>query len=559
MYNQAMILRNPACSSVRLGCAIAVPLLAIATMTGCTEDRVAGGNSSGTSNTIVGRLVDSAGHAARGVHVVARSLQWRPEDSGASSDFVRHAISDSSGNFEFDSLPPDAWVLEATSNSAGHLFGPTISGNSGGDADVGTGVLGDMGPLHGRIRGDSLAGVSGQIRLPGTAHGAKFDAQGRFRIESVPPGTGRLVGEATANGLSWRVLGSVALAPAGRRDSILLDATADFQEDYSTWKSSKKAIIDLASAANYLSSDQYQVPILVRLDASILPEWDLDGSSIRFSSESGQHLPYEIEEWNPVSHSAKIWVRMDTLNENSSKHSLNMHWGKIGAPGRSNASAVFDSSSGWIGAWHFAESRPWQNSTQRSPTFQRGIEAAASIPTHDGIRLTRNSSLVLNDPALAVTAGVTVIAFVKIDSVLLDHAFLVRQGAEDSSSFDWALSLRDSSGNLGASFATRLQPWSPAPPKTTGPLPRSSWTFLGGVFDTASRRARLELPDGVSRWTIPYDTFHQRNPKPALVVGPGLVGTIDEIRLMRRPMHPDFVRAQWISWNPTSEMLRWQE
>lgn len=558
MYNRTMTCRQAEATAIRPSW-FGTLLLALYILSACADNRVAGGNSSGTSNTITGRLVDSLGHGVKGVHVVARSLQWRSEDSGAPSDLVRHAVSDSSGLFAFDSMPPDAWILEASASGAGYLFAPAVSGASHRDADVGTGVLGRMAPLFGRLRGDALHGVAGRIRISGTTHVAVFDAAGRFRIDAVPPGVARLVGSADAGGISFGMDATLPIPRSGSRDTVVLEAIGDEDEDYSGWRCVKRATIDLASESVYLSSDQHGVPILVRLDGSILPEWDLDGSSIRFSSEHGRHLPFEIEEWNPVLRNARIWVRMDTLNGGSSKHSLYMHWGKEDAPNRSNGAAVFDSTAGWQGVWHFAEARPWRNSTGRIPTFARGSEAGASFPGCDGIGVDPESRLVLSDPALATSAGVAAFAFVRIDSASMERSFLFRQGAEDSTSFDWALSLRDSSGVLLASFATRLQPWSPAPPKTTGAVPRSTWTLVGGIFDTAARRARLELPDDQNRWTIPYDTFHVRNSSPVLVVGGGIVGTIDEIRLLRVPVHPDFVRAQWLSWKPSSEMLRWQE
>jgi len=524
----------------------------------CADQRVAGGNSSGTSNTVSGRVVDGSGKGVVGVHVVARPLRWSPEDDGGRNGAVRHAVTDSAGRFALRDLPPDVWVLEASSEGKGHPFAPVASGAGVSDADVGTGALGASAPLVGRLRVANASDfVGGTVRISGTSHVAAIDRSGRFRIESVPPGTGRLVAQARSAGDDARAEATMPIYADGSRDSLLLDATSGGEEDYSKWEDSRTCMIDLASPASYLSSDQYEVPILVRLDETILPRWDLDGASIRFSSERGVHLPFEIEEWNPVLRRARVWVRIDTLNEGSAKHHFKLHWGREGAPGRSDGAAVFDSSRGWLGAWHFADGAVWRNATGRIPTFTRA--AGAGVPSVGGgaVLLDSATRLVLADPALATIGGVTAMAFARVDSVLVDRAFLARQGAEDSGSFDWALSMRDSSGGLSASFATRLQPWSPAPPKTTGPIPRSAWTLVGGVFDTAARRSRLELPDGINRWTTPYDTLRSRNPSPKLVVGGGMVARIDEIRLMSRPVHPDFVRAQWLSWDPSSEMLRW--
>lgn len=558
-YNHAMTcLRSSWFESLGHRVAAMALVIALVALCSCADNRVAGGNSSGTSNTIVGRLVDSAGRGAEGVHVVARPLRWKSEEDGTRDGLLGHAVTDSTGRFAFPDLPPDVWVLEAGGSTTGYLFAPAVSGASASRTDVGTGVLGSLAPLVGRMRVPDFAGFSGgSIRLSGTTHVAAIDHSGRFRIESVPPGVGRLDGALRSAAGTWRAETTLTIGDQGQRETIHLEGTSGAAEDYSTWGGTRKCLIDLSSPSSYLSSDQHDVPILVRLDGSILPIWDLSGSSIRFSSERGRHLPYEIEEWNPVLRRARIWVRIDTLNERSAEHHFSLHWGKEGVPGRSDGAAVFDSSRGWLGAWHFVEGRTWQNATGRIPTFTRAPGAKGASISGEGILFDSAVRLVLDDPALATIGGVTALAFVRIDSILVDRVFLLRQGAEDSTSFDWALSLRDSSGSLSASFSTRLQPWSPTPPKTTGPIPRSTWTFVGGVFDTSARRSRLELPDGLNRWTTPYDTLRVRNPSPRLEVGGGMVARIDEIRLMGGPMHPDFIRAQWLSWDASSGMLRW--
>lgn len=534
-------------------------LCAFLCVASCADERVAGGNSSGTSNTITGRLVDSAGRGADGIRVVARSLRWSLDDSAVAKDVVRYAVTDSAGRFVFDSLPPDAWVVEALEGDCGHLFAPTVSGRAARAVDLGSGVLGWNAPLAGRVHGDSLGVVeSGVVHVAGTSHVAHLDASGRFRIDGIPPGVGFLGVAAVSGGLAFQAESTVAITRSRSRDSVLLRASTGADEDYSTWNGLKTAVVDLASASSYLGSAQADVPLLVRIDGTILPEWDMDGASLRFSSGAGRHLSYEIESWNPSTRQALVWVRFDSLFKGSTRQILNMHWGKPGAPGRSSGAAVFPAALGWLGAWHFNGGRPWWNSTERGSTFAReGTHLSSSLD--GGLDLDSASRLTLSDAILATTAGVTVSVFIRVDSVLASRAFLFRQGAADSTSFDWAMSLRDTADTLKASFATRRQSGTPAPAKTTATIPRSTWILLGGVFDTASQRVRLELPDDTNRSALAYDTMRVRCPSPKLVVGGGIVGTIDEIRLMYGPVHPDFIRAQWLSWNASSGMIRWQE
>ena len=522
----------------------------------CADERVAGGNSSGTSNTIAGRLLDSTGHGVEGMHVVARRLRWTSDVPGAPGNPVRYALSDSLGRFAFEDLPPDAWVVEANDGIRGRLFGSATSGTNLDPVDLGTRIVGRNQTLTGRVRIDSLGPDSGTVRIAGTPHLARLDATGAFRFHDVPPGTALVVVEVASGNRILRAESTVTFD--GRTDSLVVRATDAESEDYEMWKGRKTATIDLASPESYLSSTQQNVPILVRLDATILPEWDATGSSLRFSNAAGAPLAYEIEAWNPSTREALVWVRMDSLHKGSSRKGLNLHWGRPGAPSRSNGSEVFEPSRGWLGAWHFSGSDPWRNSSGRAATFPASGARISRSPS-GGVLLDSALRMVFQDAALSRTTGVSIFALVRIDSVLLPRASIFRLGAVDSSTFDWAMSVRDSSSILKASFATRLQPSSPTPPGTTAPIPRSEWILLGGIFDTTTQRVRLELPDDTNRFAVANDTMHVRNLSPALVVGGGVVGAVDELRLVRFPMHPDFLRAQWLSWNASSRMLRWQE
>lgn len=521
----------------------------------CADERVAGGNSSGTSNTLAGRLVDSSGAGVEGMHVVARRLGWSSDPDRSASNQVRYALSDSTGRFSFEDLPPDAWVVEANDGRWGHLFGSAISGTTSTPLDLGSRIVGRNQALRGRIRIDSLSRAdSGQVRISGTPHVTRLDSTGAFRFDRIPPGTAHLVVEVFEGA---RVLRAESTATIdGSTDSVVLLATSGESEDYSTWKGARTAIVDLASPESYLSSTQDHVPILVRLDATILPEWDAQGASIRFSNAAGNPLPYEIESWNPSTKEALAWVLMDTLPKGSQRQRLRLHWGKPGAPSRSHGASVFEPRRGWLGSWHFSGNDPWRNSSGRPANFD-DPQAMVSRSLGGGLVLDSARRLVFPDPALTTVTGLSILAMVKLDAVAVPRATLFRLGAADSSSFDWAMSVYDSSNILKASFATRLQSGSPTPPATTAPIPRSTWTLLGGVFDITTQRVRLELPDDSSRTALARDTMRVRNPAPALVVGGGIGGVVDELRFLRFPMHPDFLRAQWLSWNPSSRMLRW--
>jgi hypothetical protein len=96
-------------------------------------------------------------------------------------------------------------------------------------------------------------------------------------------------------------------------------------------------------------------PLLVRLDSS---NFDFsraqgNGADIRFSKSDGNHLPYEIERWDP---SAEIWVLMDTVRGDDSTQYIKMHWGNAGAADCSDGASVFKTTEGFAAVWHMNES-----------------------------------------------------------------------------------------------------------------------------------------------------------------------------------------------------------
>lgn len=114
-------------------------------------------------------------------------------------------------------------------------------------------------------------------------------------------------------------------------------------------------------------------PLLVRLtpenSGSLFSQAAADGSDIRFSTTSKALAPYEIEYWNASTRQAAIWVLVDTVHGNGTTN-LRMHWGRPGIASASNGPAVFETSNGYVGAWHLgnpAGSGPRPSSVAGAP------------------------------------------------------------------------------------------------------------------------------------------------------------------------------------------------
>ncbi len=140
--------------------------------------------------------------------------------------------------------------------------------------------------------------------------------------------------------------------------AALAPAKATAESPYSSWRhSGALAILTTPDGANLPESATVeQFPLLVRLQSDwfdfsqAMPH----GEDVRFSSQSGESLAFEIEDWDAAKGTATIWVRVPRITGNSVQ-ALRMHWGKPYATAESNAKAVFNESNGFLSVWHMGD------------------------------------------------------------------------------------------------------------------------------------------------------------------------------------------------------------
>ena len=124
---------------------------------------------------------------------------------------------------------------------------------------------------------------------------------------------------------------------------------------YAGWSHSGSLFIlttpDGANLPASVSEDGF--PLLVRLNNDFFDfkQAKANGEDIRFTSGGGAPLTFQIEEWNPTSGYANIWVRIPTIKGNA-RQEIKMHWGKTDANSESNGAAVFNESNGYLSVWH---------------------------------------------------------------------------------------------------------------------------------------------------------------------------------------------------------------
>lgn len=541
-------------SNTRPWSCVAIALMGV--LGGCTDDRMAGGNSSETPNTIAGRVVDSTGRSSVGDTVEIRPADWISDDIPAQGvDRAWRTTTDSLGRYRFQGVPSGSYVVRARNHSAGFLSAAVSVGRGRPEVDLGVDTVNPFQDVVGRVVADSSwIGDSAKVHVCGTDQSAVLDKSGAFRLEAVPAGQVRLLAILGRNASAARAKDEFRLPREGLIAPRLLAPTRFEDEDYSKWPRLRKARIVFSGRGWYLGSDQGLAPIRVRLDESILPgEWEATGASLRFGDSSGNNLPYEIESWDPVARRAEVWVRLDTANKGSEAHYLWLHWGRADAPARSDGSRVFDPAQGWVGVWHLSGGDPWKNSTGNGLRLVATSVQRANGAISGGLILSPFSRLLVEGDALQGWQETSISLWARIDSAR-DGANLARMGLlTDSDSSDWILGLSRRADSLRASFRTVSQIRSKASGLSAS-VAVGRWTSLGGVFSVTTPRLRLVVDDEAQNatWT---DSFPAR--RRALVLGGGFSGGVDEIRLRRVASHPEAIRMQWGADRDDSPVLEW--
>lgn len=104
------------------------------------------------------------------------------------------------------------------------------------------------------------------------------------------------------------------------------------------------------------SASEAGFPVLVRLYKDSFPfsQAKPNGDDIRFSSDDGASLAYQIESWDAAAGTASIWVRLPTVKGNA-RQQIHLHWGKADAASESNGKSVFNESNGFLSVWHMTD------------------------------------------------------------------------------------------------------------------------------------------------------------------------------------------------------------
>ncbi len=157
-----------------------------------------------------------------------------------------------------------------------------------------------------------------------------------------------------ASALVAVVLLPLALSMSSVADDKPVKSAASYQD----WKHSGSMWLLTTPDGADLPADAKveQFPVLVRLhrDFFDFAQAKPNGDDLRLSSNSGERLAFQIEEWDVAKGVASVWVRVPLITGNS-RQEIKLHWGNANAASESDGKAVFNESNGFLSVWHMGD------------------------------------------------------------------------------------------------------------------------------------------------------------------------------------------------------------
>jgi hypothetical protein len=359
------------------------------------------------------------------------------------------------------------------------------------------------------------------------------------------------------------------------------------QAPYAAWSSIQRVIINTTSNGANVPATATAIPILVRLhpgNFSDFAKTQPKGADIRFSKPDGTPLPYQIDRWidgTSNNDTAEIWVRLDTVLGNNSTQYFQMHYGNASAADASSGPAVFDSTSGFIGAWHCGETpdtsksgilNAARNAFHGKP--QGSMNASSSVAGTVGKAMQFNGSsdfvtfgdINAIDSVNKLTVGIWFKATQLRDwGSMITKAesnangwFLISNGGAYQGTDDLLLAIRNQGSGTSQDAST-----------TSNPVPTAQWVHCVMVYDgtqtTDSARLRCYV-NGVEQRLLFRPTIPSMLPATAAHVQMGrsyfenyyFYGALDEPVIIRNIRSAAWVKLYYETQKPGSNCYTFQ-
>lgn len=495
----------------------------IALLSACddTRDPVAGGSSTETSNTLAARFVDDQGTPVAYASVRIRPAGW---GSGETIDSIL-----SGGRTRLDTLLDSAGRLKADGFRPGRYSVEVASGALSLRRELGTGQAWVLDTLlrAGGVAGRFVPGWRGVVRVLGTDIEIATDASGAFSRTEIATGIVTLDLRADSGGVVRKARIRTVVPPRAVADLGAVALLVQQEEKTALWKHRERRIVDNTKTG--ISRDVLDFPLWVPLPDSLAGREDV--SDLRVRDESDSARPVEIAASAP-GRVGGIWARMRRVDGASKEHSLDVLWGNDEAPSWSDPSSVFDSAAGWRGVWHFDRDGSCAVQGCRELSGGAAVDSGAIGASR---RFDGTTSLAAIDAGTLEPSDLSVSLWVNIQDVAGSEARLVWKDSDGQSSLpSWGVLLRKSDGAFKVGFRTR---GGPSDSGTFASIATGRWVHVAATIDRhRGTGAKAELfVDGVSSGVFAVDSIAPTPTRGGLIVGKGLVGRIDELRVARVP------------------------
>jgi hypothetical protein len=307
---------------------------------------LSGGTSTTDNPKVMGTIIGDDKHPASNTRVILVPENYDPlRDTAA----IVADTTDALGRFVLPVSHKGVFNIEAV-----HLVKGTrllLRGIEVGSGNDSVQVISDTLKQTGSVRvelPDSTDCASGYLYIPGTTvYAFLSETSTQIMLDSVPAATVSAVCYTTTS----------AIVPTVLRYDVFIQAGDTAVVAMPEWKYSARLYLNTSFSGAGVAGNVLQFPVHVRLNNGnfTFGKALTNGADVRFTKEDGSPLPYEIERWDPVAGLAEVWVKVDTVYGNDTSQFIAMYWGNPAAAGNSNGAAVFDSSSGFEGVWHLAE------------------------------------------------------------------------------------------------------------------------------------------------------------------------------------------------------------
>ncbi|NLD95202.1 MAG: DUF2341 domain-containing protein [Fibrobacter sp.] len=511
-------------------------LLALLFLSSCTQTNLTGGTSTSENGRIMGTVVNETGETTKNVRVELLPASYNPLFESMS---IYVDSTDENGTYCFDSLLPGSYTIHSIdiSENRGALNFNIVS--SFDTSILPSDTLRAFGTMQCSFAGSS-DDISQYVYIPGTTLAARIH-EGAALIPHVPSGVLpaiRCISTTLEN--SDYVIASNTLIRAD--DTTVIP-------DIRSFKYSQEIQLNTSANGAGITETISDFAVLIRLTREnfAFDQAQPDGCDLIFTKKDQTLLRCEIERWDTQLQQAELWVNVDTIHGNSTTQSIVMHWGGPAIPASFRNTHVFDTSAGYTATWHL-------NSNSLDATVNGYNSTSCSAIDTIGIiggckKFNGTDSIVI--PSLLDTQNtVTLSAWARLDSssagsdiISIGDAILLRMDF-----------LKDSLGTIGSIHINDGIYYSNIMSKQF--LAGSGWHLITFVFDNELKERTL-LVDGsiVYKTTGASTSINYTGVGNNTIIGKhgngktefGFIGCIDEVRVFRKALTPDYVRLCYMS------------